>query len=141
MYRSSRPEVFYKKGVPENFTEFTTKGLRLATLLKKRLWHKCFPANYMKFLRTPFFIEHCWWLLLHMVLVQVHWNYLHVIRENSRRKYSIQCYESIEKTGNQSSFKFISLDSHTISQICSLKQTFHLQFNKKKMVFKYNYNI
>ena len=28
--------------------------LRLATLLKKRLCHKCFPVNFVKFLRTPF---------------------------------------------------------------------------------------
>ena len=29
-------------------------GLRPATLFKKRLWHKCFPGNFAKFLRTPF---------------------------------------------------------------------------------------
>ena len=29
-------------------------GLRSATLLKKRLWHRCFPVNFAKFLRTPF---------------------------------------------------------------------------------------
>ena len=28
--------------------------LRPATLLKKRLWHKSFPVNFAKFLRTPF---------------------------------------------------------------------------------------
>ena len=77
-YRSSRPEVFYKKGVLRNFAKFTRKhlchslffnkvaGLRPATLLKKRLWHSCFPVNFAKFLRTPFFLEHFWWLLLHM---------------------------------------------------------------------------
>ena len=27
---------------------------RLATLLKKRLWHRCFPVNVAKFLRTRF---------------------------------------------------------------------------------------
>ena len=27
---------------------------RSATLLKKRLWHRCFPVNIEKFLRTPF---------------------------------------------------------------------------------------
>ena len=27
---------------------------RVATLLKKRLWHKCFPVNIAKFLRTSF---------------------------------------------------------------------------------------
>ena len=35
--------------------------LRPATFLKKRLWHRCFPANFTKFLRTPFLQN---WLLL-----------------------------------------------------------------------------
>ena len=30
------------------------KYLRPATLLKKRLWQRCFPVNFAKFLRTPF---------------------------------------------------------------------------------------
>ena len=75
--RSSRPEVFCKKGILRNFSKFTGKhlcqsllfnnvaGLRPATLFKKRLWHRCFPVNFAKFLRTPFFIEHLWWLLLY----------------------------------------------------------------------------
>ena len=29
-------------------------GLRPVILLKKRLWHRCFPANFVKFLRTSF---------------------------------------------------------------------------------------
>ena len=29
-------------------------GLRPATLLKKRLWHRRFPVNFAKLLRTPF---------------------------------------------------------------------------------------
>ena len=34
-------------------------GLRAATLLKKGLWHRCFPVNFEKFLRTPFLLtEH-----------------------------------------------------------------------------------
>ena len=36
---------------------------RPATLLKKRLWHRRFPVNFVKFLRTPNFIEHLRWLL------------------------------------------------------------------------------
>ena len=39
-------------------------GPRLATLLKKRLQHRCFPVNIIKLLRTAFSIEHLWWLLL-----------------------------------------------------------------------------
>ena len=30
---------------------------------QKRLWHRFFPVNFVKFLRIPFFIEHLWWLL------------------------------------------------------------------------------
>ena len=36
-------------------------GLRPA---KKRLWHRSFPVNFVKFQRSPFFIEHLRWLLL-----------------------------------------------------------------------------
>ena len=32
----------------------TVADLSPATLLKKRLWHRCFPVNFAKFLRTPF---------------------------------------------------------------------------------------
>ena len=30
-------------------------GLKPATSLKKILWHRCFPVNFAKFLRKPFF--------------------------------------------------------------------------------------
>ena len=30
-------------------------SLRPANLLKKRLWHRCFPVNFAKFIRTHFF--------------------------------------------------------------------------------------
>ena len=72
--RSSRQEVFYKKCVLRNFPKFTRKdlcqslffnkvaGLMPATLLKKRLWHKCFPVNFAKFLRISFLTEHLRWL-------------------------------------------------------------------------------
>ena len=65
-----------KKKVLRNFAKFTGKplcqrfflnkvaGLRPATLVKKRLRHRCFPVNFAIFLRTPFLTEHLWWLLL-----------------------------------------------------------------------------
>ena len=37
----------YKRTDPE-----AARGLKPATLLKKRLWYRCFPVNFMKFLRT-----------------------------------------------------------------------------------------
>ena len=36
-------------------------------LLKDRLWHRCFPVNFAKFLRTSFLTEHLWWLLLNCI--------------------------------------------------------------------------
>ena len=56
------------KDVFRNFAKLTEKHIcqslfliklqasRPATLLKKRLWHRCFPVNFAKFLRTPFII-------------------------------------------------------------------------------------
>ena len=75
-FRSSLPEVFCKKSVFRNFAKFTGKrlcqslffdkiaGFRSSILLKKILWHRCFPVNFVKFLRTPFLTEHLRWLLL-----------------------------------------------------------------------------
>ena len=60
-------EVIYKKSVLKNFAKLTGKhlfqnlffnkvaGLRPATLLKKRLWNRCFPINFAKFLGSPFY--------------------------------------------------------------------------------------
>ena len=58
--RCSVKKVFLE--ISQNSQENTC--VRPATLLKKRLWHRCFPVNFVKFLRTPFFTEHLWWLLL-----------------------------------------------------------------------------
>ena len=33
-------------------------------ILQNSQENRCFAVNFMKFLRTPFFIEHLWWLLL-----------------------------------------------------------------------------
>ena len=33
-------------------------------LYEKRDWHRCFSVSFVKLLRTPFCIEHLWWLLL-----------------------------------------------------------------------------
>ena len=70
--------MFCKKDVLENFAKFTRKhlyqslffnnvtALSPATLLKKRLWHRCFSVTFAKFLRTPFLTEHLLFLLLHI---------------------------------------------------------------------------
>ena len=78
------PGLFCKKRCSKvNFTKFAEKdlceslffnkvgNLRPATLLKKRLWYRCFPVNFVKFLRTPFIMEHLWWLLLSISILKL----------------------------------------------------------------------
>ena len=75
--RSSHQRGSMKKCVLRNFTKFAGKHLcqsiffnkKLGTLLKKRLWHRCFPVNFAKFLRTSFIKEHLWWLLLKILTI------------------------------------------------------------------------
>ena len=77
LFRSSHQRYSKKKGVLKNFVKFTGKHLcqslffnkveelRPATLWKKRLWRRCFPVDFAKFLRTPFF--YLQWLLLKFI--------------------------------------------------------------------------
>ena len=72
------------RGVLRNFTQFTGKhlsksllfnkvaGLRPAALFKKRFWHRCFPVNFAKFLRTPFLQNFSGRLLLKLVRYLFH---------------------------------------------------------------------
>ena len=64
--RSSHQKCSARKAVFKNFAKFRGKrmcqvvffnrvaGPEPATLLKKTLWHRCFPVNSAKFLRSPF---------------------------------------------------------------------------------------
>ena len=88
---SSRPKVLCKKGVLRNFSKFTGKHLclRPTDLLKKRLWHRCFPVNFTKFLRTPFSQNASGRLLLYMLM-------------NVYEFFKFSSLESISQYGNTS---------------------------------------
>ena len=60
--------VFCKKGVLRNFVKFTEKHLSqslffnkvaAATLLKKRLWLRCFPLNFYEISKNTFLYNTC----------------------------------------------------------------------------------
>ena len=64
-YITSRLEVFCRKDVlkisqksQEDTCARVSFLIKLLALFKKRLWHKRFPVNFTKFLRTPCFIEY-----------------------------------------------------------------------------------
>ena len=82
-FRSSHRRCSVKKCVLRNFAKFTGKhlcqrlffnkvaGLRPTTLLKKRLWHRCFTENFAKFLRTPFLQNTSEWQLLYYIIQEM----------------------------------------------------------------------
>ena len=82
-----RPEVFCKRDVSEHFRSSCPVRLRPATLSKMRLWHRCFPVNFVKFLRTPFFIKHLQWVLL--ICVQL---LLFIICQVNKCGVSVSCF-------------------------------------------------
>ena len=84
-----------------------------ATLLKKRLWYRCFPVNFVKFLRTLFIywthLNDCFWILDTKVKVfhesiscflKCPWNCIswNALKENftvypSLKNFCKKCYE------------------------------------------------
>ena len=59
--KSSRREVFYRKGVLTNFTKFIGKHLCQSLFFNKVAGLRpVFSVNFVKFLRTPLFTEHLW---------------------------------------------------------------------------------
>ena len=68
-------KVSVRKGVLRNFAKLTGKDLykslfynkvagEICNFIIKETLAQCFPVNFAKFLRTTFYIEHLWWLLL-----------------------------------------------------------------------------
>ena len=55
------------------------------TLLKKRLWHRCFPANFAKFLKTPFLQNNfgCLLLCIHVKRKRKRWFLIKQTRNNA----------------------------------------------------------
>ena len=71
------PYMFYKNRCSWKFR------LTPATLLKKRIWHRCFPVNFVKFLRTPFLQNTSGRMLLKMF-------------QNRNGKDKIYCYQKFQ---------------------------------------------
>ena len=96
-FKKQPPELVCEKAVLKNFVKFTGKhlcqslffnkvvGVRASTLLKKGLWHGCFPADFAKFLGTLFLQNFCGRELLEYKQIESknllnHWK-LFVMRE------------------------------------------------------------
>ena len=115
LFRSSHPEVFLRKHVLKICSKFTREHpfrsvisiklqskfieialrhgcssvnlLRVSTFLKKSLWRRCFPVNFVEFLRIPIYIEHLGWLLLNLKVSESkfsEWSYLDEQTQNDQ---------------------------------------------------------
>ena len=130
IFRSSHRRCSVKKGVLRNFSKFTGKhlcqslfcnkvaGLTLQLYKKKRLWHRCFPVNFAKFLRTPFLRtppDDCFCILYRdKVIPDVKWeSYGHFESEIVRYVYcyiiSADEYSLAKPRNNKSCTVFLSL--------------------------------
>ena len=108
-FRSNHWRYSVKKGVLKNFPKSAGKhvcqrlffnkdvSLRSATLLKKRLWHWCFPVNFAKFLRTPFIQNTSGQLLLWTTASETsNTKYLELIKRRSKvQEKSMSCKRAL----------------------------------------------
>ena len=84
-------------------------GFKPATLLKERLWHRCFLVNFVKFLRTPFFTEHLWWLLLDLSGNTLTWNISLILTPyNSHKKLSFKTHKLTKNLFRLTFLQYIS---------------------------------
>ena len=97
MHRSRHQRCSVRKGVLRNFAKLTehlcqslffnkVTGLRPATLLKKRLWHRCFSVNFAKFPRTPFLQNTSRRLLLHVFGYGCWWKWYDAVTKICQKK-------------------------------------------------------
>ena len=86
-----------RKGILRNFAKFTGKhlyqslfqegcGPEACNFIKKRVWHRCFPVNCAKFLRTPFLQNNSGRLLQHLATVLKVWIFCFSIRKNFKKE-------------------------------------------------------
>ena len=57
IFRSSRPEVFCKKGVPKNLTKFTGKHLSQSLFFNKETLAQVFFCEFCKIFKNTFFYK------------------------------------------------------------------------------------
>ena len=72
------------------------------SFLTKRLWHKSFPVNFAKFLRTSFYIEHLCWLLL-VLLTEI-------VKESSHKRVFLFSVLSTKAVALRCSMKNVLLE-------------------------------
>ena len=101
-------------------------------IFKKRLWHRCFPVNFVKFLRAPLFIEHHWWLLLENVLVK--FAACRVVRKKHQ-------HPTLNITSTQKSMDIIKITWHLRVKRITTNSTNQPVFLGLQQISKFNHSL
>ena len=130
---SSHQTCSVRKGVLRNFAKFTGKhlcqslffnkvaDLGSATLLKERLWHRCFPVNFAKFLGT-LSRKTSGRLLLQIFIVtnwikwsDIEWEMLvdHCVKSVQIRTRKNSLFGNFSRSGCSSKFKILCINPLT----------------------------
>ena len=104
---------------------FLIKLQTSATLLKRRLWRRCFPVNFAKFLRTTLFTEHLRWLLLQKIIRLFTCIFLSFF-QTSFKKMHQNCLFDIMELGRLCYFFTTVINGHCIA--VALQRAFVLLF-------------
>ena len=81
----------------KEFRRWRSSRPQACNLLKGRLWHRCFPVNFAKFLRTPFLIKHLRWLLLTLILINPFYATSLFRLFHSSEKPLAFCFQGVQK--------------------------------------------
>ena len=100
---------------------------RCSVLLKKRLWHSCFPANHEKFLRTHFLQNTSGRLLL--LIPGIHKNMLHELK--GALKFIVIC--KTQHFHSSSSLNYLNIPGGNIDVFYSHKDHMVDCENKKNL--------
>ena len=87
-FRNGHQRCSMQKGVLRNLTKFTGKHLcqslffynvvgQAWNFIKKRLWHRCFPVNFVTFLRTTFLQNTSGGCFCHLLSIIQYCNFSH----------------------------------------------------------------
>ena len=88
-----QPLVFCKKRCSQKFRKIHRKTPmpEACSFIKKTLWHRCFPLNFSKFLRTPSLQNTSWRLLL------IYASFIHKLSVTTSKTLSSTNSSCIEK--------------------------------------------
>ena len=123
-FQKKPQEVFCKKGVLKNFSNFTGKHLKVYNFIKKRLQHRCCRVKFMKFLRTPI-LKNIWERLLLDInpLQEIILHYIGSVPQNSKKHWHKDEHQRRAENRINTNGPFCKIKPLTI-----FAKTLHLRF-------------